>query len=68
MRIQSIEIDMDMHYLSPVTYVPGHAEGNAGHRDCEQGVIVDLTSDSVRVLYCKPRTVQSTSPSDLVWG
>jgi len=63
------DIDMDIHYLSPVTYVPGHANGNAGHVDCEQGVIVGVAADSgVMVLYCKSRTVQKTDSCDLVWG
>ncbi len=68
MKIQNKEIDMASHYLSPVTYVPNHVEGNAGHDDCEQGVIVDINDEFVKVLYCKGRTVQSTSPEDLVWG
>jgi hypothetical protein len=56
------------HYLCPVTYVPQHAEGNAGHDDCEQGVIIRTTESVVMVLYCKSRTVQATDPKLLVWG
>lgn len=55
-------------YLSPVTYVPSHAEGNAGHKDCEQGVIITWGPTHVRVLYGKSRTTQATNPEDLVWG
>jgi len=68
MRIQDRTVNIDADYLSPVTYVPGHAHGNAGHDDCEQGVIIAVGDDSIRVLYCKSRTVQSTYPEDLVWG
>ena len=68
MKIENIELDLDIHYLNPVTYVPNHVDGNAGHKDCEQGVIVSENSTAVRVLYCKSRTTQSTDPKDLVWG
>jgi len=68
MDIQNTTLNIDKHYLDPVTYVPSHANGNAGHEDCEQGVIVEIRVTSVMVLYCKGRTVQSTNPDDLVWG
>lgn len=55
-------------YLEPVTYVPTHCKGNAGHKNCEQGVIIEIRESTVRVLYCKSRTVQQTRPEDLVWG
>lgn len=58
MEIQGKELNMEADFLGPVTYIPSHANGNASHPDCEQGVIV----------YCKGRTVQATNPSDLVWG
>jgi len=68
MKIENTEINIENHYLDNVTYVPTHAKGNAGHPDCEQGVIISMGSDTVKVLYCKGRTVQSTRPEDLVWG
>lgn len=69
MEIENREIT-EQDYLSPATYIPNHANGNAGHKDCEQGVIInaDKTLNTVKVLYCKPRTVQSTDPENLVWG
>ena len=67
MKIENIEIT-NKNYLDPVTYVPNHAKGNAGHKDCKQGVIINLREDIVMVLYCNTRTVQSTRPEDLVWG
>ena len=67
-KIEGREIDMSIHYLDKVTYVPGHANGNAGHPDCEEGVIVDVNDSAVRVLYCNGRTVQATNPDDLDWG
>lgn len=68
MEIEGKELDQDLNYLDPVTYIPGHANGNAGHPDCEQGVIIGLRHNSVMVLYSKSRTVQGTSPDELVWG
>ena len=68
MKIEGKELDIELHYLDKVTYIPSYAEGNAGHEDCEQGVIISLTVSSIQVLYCKGRTVQSTRPEDLVWG
>ena len=68
MKIEDREINTEDNYLDPVTYVPGHVNGNAGHKDCEQGVIIEVREESVMVLYCKGRTVQSTNPNELVWG
>lgn len=68
MKIQGKEITLEGDYLNKVTYVPSHAEGNAGHKDCEQGVIISYNDEFVKVLYCKGRTVQATNPKDLVWG
>lgn len=68
MKIEGREINTEQNYLDPVTYVPSHVNGNAGHEDCEQGVIISVSEDNVKVLYCKGRKVQSTRPDDLVWG
>lgn len=70
MKIQGKEVDMEVNYLDLVTYVPGHAKGNAGHSDCQQGVIIRTSTESgtVFVLYSKTRTVQATNSEDLVWG
>jgi len=59
---------MPDNYLDPVTYVPAHANGNAGHSACEQGVIINITTTTVFVLFCNGRTVQSVQSTDLVWG
>jgi len=69
MKIEGRElIGIGECYLDPVTYVPPHAVGNAGHADCELGVIIDFNDKFVMVLYCKNRTMQATNPNDLVWG
>ena len=68
MKIEGRDVSGDNNYLDPVTYIPGHAQGNAGHKDCQPGVIIRIAEGNVFVLYCKSRTVQATSPSDLVWG
>lgn len=68
MKIQDIELDITNHQFSPVTYIPEHAHGNAGHPDCEYGVIISFTSTTVKVLYCNSRTIQSTQAKHLVWG
>jgi len=67
-KIEDVDLDIARNYLDNVTYVPGYAHGNAGHKDCQQGVIISFTEDSVKVLYCDTRTVQATNPEDLVWG
>ena len=66
--IDGIEVAQGDFYLSPVTYIPTHAKGNAGHEDCERGVLVRVSDYHAFVLYCKSRTVQTTAPEDLVWG
>lgn len=70
MEIQGRKLDIDVDYLSPVTYIPSYAEGNAGHEDCKQGVIISFNNENetVRVLYSNTRTVQGTESCDLVWG
>lgn len=70
MKIENKEVLAGESYLDPVTYVPSHANGNAGHKDCQRGVIINVNSKAgtIMVLYCNSRTVQSTRPEDLVWG
>ena len=68
MKIENREITNQNNYLDSVTYVPHHANGNAGHKDCEQGVIIAINNEAIMVLYCKSRTVQATNPEDLVFG
>ncbi len=68
MEIEGRKISIENNYLDKVTYVPTHVNGNAGHEDCQQGVIIEIREDSIMVLYCKGRSVQSTNSDDLVWG
>lgn len=68
MKIEGKKISLIDNYLDKVTYVPDHVNGDAGHKDCEQGVIIDIGDKSVYVLYCKGRTTQLTNPNKLVWG
>lgn len=68
MKIEGKELDKNKHYLDNVTYVPNYANGNAGHPDCEQGVIISWDNITVKVLYCSNRVIQSTMPENLVWG
>lgn len=68
MKIDGKELNINTDYLSPVTYIPEHVNGNTSHEDCEQGVIISFNKKFVGVLYCKGRTVQSTRPEDLRWG
>lgn len=67
MKIQGREITGE-DYLSPVTYVPKHAQGSTRHPDCERGVIIKHNQTGVAVLYSYSRTVQITQPEDLIWG
>lgn len=56
------------HYLCPVTYVPNHADGNAGHADAEQGVLIRWDDEHAFVLYCKGRKVARTLLYNLRFG
>lgn len=68
-KIQGKEVVMPDDYLSPVTYIPRHADGDARHHDCNQGVIIDvINNDELRILYCRGRTVRLTPAGLLVWG
>ena len=51
---------------SPVTYVPIHANGNAGHGDCETGTIMHWNDVGVMVNYVRNKC--RTNFRDLVWG
>lgn len=51
-----------------VTYVPNHAGGNAGHRDCERGVITSWNSRFVFVRFGSSATPKACYPFNLVWG
>lgn len=56
-----------------VRYVPGHAEGDAWHPDCEDGTVSSLCAGTVRVRFDKHvirfgwdgATAQACSPEDL---
>jgi len=50
-----------------VTYIPTHAKGNAGHPDCEGGVITKITDHCIFVEY-GTGTPQGTRKEDLVRG
>ena len=65
-QIQGRELTQD-DVGSKVTYVPLHAEGDAGHKDCEGGTISSWNDTYVFVNY-GTGTNQATSPSDLIWG
>lgn len=67
MKIEGREVTEENQY-DLVTYVPMHANGDAGHADCQQGVIINTTKDHVNVLYCNSRRIQATYPEHLVWG
>lgn len=66
MQIQGREL-VDSDRGSKVTYVPGHAKGNAGHKDCEEGTISSWNDKFVFVNY-GTGTSKATRPEDLVWG
>lgn len=69
MKIQGKKITLPDDFLDLVTYVPVHANGNAGHKDCQPGVIVSIAEPvTVMVLYCHSRRTAATNPDLLVWG
>ena len=53
-----------------VRYVPGHANGDITHRDCENGIVSSTNSKVVFVRYIRHNTLQETSqatdPRDLI--
>ena len=57
-----------------VRYIPGHAHGDRGHPDCEDGRVSSLGPDNVRVRFDKHvarhgwdgATAQACCPDDLV--
>jgi len=70
MKIENQRVKIPTNYLDPVTYIPPHVPNrNAGHSDCEKGVIISLYGENtVKVLFCKNRTVQSVNAENLVFG
>lgn len=68
MKIEGKPVDLEHNYLDPVTYVPNHANGNAGHADCEPCVVISINDTTLFVLNCKTRTVQAVNTDNLVWG
>ena len=73
LEIEGRELEEEDRW-SPVTYVPDHAKGNAGHKDCEHCVLLQISSvlgfasNLVSVLNCQTRTRQRVDPKYLVWG
>jgi hypothetical protein len=51
---------------SKVTYVPTHAQGNAGHPDAESGTIMHWNERGVMVDYTRNKC--RTDFRDLRWG
>lgn len=56
----------EKHIGYKVTYVPRHAQGDASHKDCEQGTIKSWNDGGVFVSY--NGNVQRTNFEDLIWG
>jgi hypothetical protein len=54
------------HIGSKVTYIPSHAFGNAGHKDCEGGHIKSWNDGGVFVQYSG--NTARTDFNDLIWG
>jgi len=55
------------HIGAPVTYIPTHAEGNANHKDTQQGHITSASDLFVFVRF-NGSTSQACRTEDLVWG
>lgn len=55
------------HIGTKVTYIPPHAKGNAGHKDCQGGTIGSWNSSFIFVNY-GTGTNAATKPENLVWG
>ena len=66
MKIEDRELMKD-DFGSKVTYIPHHAQENAGHEDCKGGTIASWNDRYVFVDY-GTGTNQATRSQDLVWG
>lgn len=51
-----------------VTYVPYHAHGDRGHKDCEHGVVSSTNDTYVFVRFSVNGTAQACKPDQLVKG
>ena len=52
----------------PVTYVPYHAHGDRGHKDCEHGVVSSTNDTYVFVRFKNHLNGQACKPDQLVKG
>ena len=52
----------------PVTYIPGHADGDPTHPDCEKGILKSWNQQNVFCVFYDSRRAQACSPGDLRWG
>ena len=51
-----------------VIYIPCHAKGDAGHKDCENGVITSFNDHVVFVRYAADKSSKGTRREDLTWA
>ena len=51
-----------------VIYVPGHAKGDLGHKDCETGTITSFNQWAVFVRYGMGITSAATNRAELYWA
>lgn len=68
MKIENKKIHFPEHYLSPITYVPAHANGDINHKDCCLGLLHRYNQKIIFMINCKTRTVQSVNPKNIRWG
>lgn len=64
--IENIELN-DSHIFRAVQYVPDHAEGNRGHKDCQAGFITGWSGGGVFVRF-RGDTSQRCNAVNLKWG
>jgi hypothetical protein len=50
-----------------VIYVPNHANDDAGHPDCEEGVITSINDTAVFVRYGSDYGSKGTDRDNLIW-
>ena len=57
----------DFNVGQAVRYIPSHAEGDANHKDCENGIVTSINDNFVFVIYnLEGSTSQATRPNDLI--
>ena len=73
MTMNEVLAELQLNRRPSVIYIPGHAKGDATHKDCERGMISSVNSVTVFVKFYRKldksgwngTTAEACSPEDL---